>query len=68
MPGGAALIFTVKRMQDGWEIRDENSKEKITVMDGAVISYTDKPGDANIFETVSEKTKAEALIKAWKGQ
>ncbi len=62
------MIFTIKRIQSGWEILDENSKEKITIMDGAVISYIDKPSGESISETVSEKTKAEALIKAWKGQ
>jgi hypothetical protein len=62
------VIFTVKRIQGGWEIHDENSKEKISVMDGAVISYTNEPNGTGIYETVSEKTKPEALIKAWKGQ
>ncbi len=59
-------IYSVERVQDGWNIIDQNSKEKIAVKDGSVISYIED--GRNIIETVSEKTDAEALIKAWKGR
>jgi len=59
-------IYSVERVFDGWNIIDENSKEKIAVKDGSVISYNE--GGDSVIETVSEKTKAEALIKAWKGR
>ena len=59
-------IYSVERVQDGWNIIDENSKEKIAVKDGSVISYIED--DKSVIETVSEKTNAEALIKAWKGR
>lgn len=57
-------IYSVERVQDGWNIIDENSKEKIAVKDGSVITYME--GDSNVVETVSGKTNAETLIKAWK--
>jgi hypothetical protein len=59
------MIYSVERVQGGWNIIDENSKEKTSIKDGSIISY--REGDSNIVETVSEKTKAEALIRAWKG-
>lgn len=59
-------IYSVERVQEGWNILDENSKEKITVKDGSVISYIED--GKNIIETVSEKTNSETLIKAWKGR
>ncbi len=59
-------IYSVERTQDGWNIIDENSKEKIAVKDGSVISYIED--GRNVIETVSEKTNAETLIKAWKGR
>ncbi len=58
-------IYSVERVQDGWNIIDENSKEKIAVKDGSVISYIE--GGRSVIETVSEKTNADTLIKAWKG-
>ena len=59
-------IYSVERIQDGWNIIDENSKEKIAVRDGSVISYTED--GRSVIETVSEKTTAETLIKGWKGR
>jgi hypothetical protein len=59
------MIYSVERVQGGWNIIDENSKEKTTIKDGSIISYGD--GGSNVVDTVSEKTKAEALIRAWKG-
>ena len=59
-------IYSVERVQDGWNILDENSKEKITVKDGSVIYYIED--GRSIIETVGEKTNAETLIKAWKGR
>ncbi len=59
-------IYSVERVQNGWNIIDENSKEKITVKDGSVIAYSER--GENIVETVSEKTNAETLINAWKGR
>ncbi len=58
-------IYSVERAPDGWNIIDENSREKIAVKDGSVISYVE--GGRIVVETVSEKTNAETLIKAWKG-
>ena len=59
-------IYSVERVQDGWNIIDENSKEKIAVKDGSVITYIED--GRTVIETVSEKTNAETLIKAWKGR
>ena len=59
-------IYSVVRVQDGWNILDENSREKIAVKDGSVITYNER--GENIVQTVSEKTNAETLIKAWKGR
>ncbi|MGA9098467.1 MAG: hypothetical protein WB392_06005 [Methanotrichaceae archaeon] len=59
-------IYSVERVQDGWNIIDENSKEKIAVKDGSVISYIED--GRSVIETVSEKTNAETLIKGWKGR
>jgi hypothetical protein len=59
------MIYSVERIQGGWNIVDENSKEKTTIRDGSIISYNE--GGSSVIETVSEKTKAEALIRAWKG-
>ncbi|MFB3766529.1 MAG: hypothetical protein ACE14P_14955 [Methanotrichaceae archaeon] len=62
----SATFYSVERIQDGWNIIDQNSKEKIAVKDGSVISYIED--GRSVIETVSEKTDAEALIKAWKGR
>ncbi|HWQ19078.1 MAG TPA: hypothetical protein VN455_04815 [Methanotrichaceae archaeon] len=60
------MIYSVERTQDGWNIIDENSKEKIAVQDGSVITFNE--GGNTVIEIVSEKTRADALIKAWKGR
>jgi hypothetical protein len=63
--GDRSMIYSVQRVQGGWNIIDENSKEKTTVRDGSIISFME--GGSSVVETVGEQTKAEHLIRAWKG-